>query len=1062
MRFSPAITAEIPNLSASRRWRRSFYSIEPTATTASTVAVSKPDSNPPHHSSEKPFSTSPTSLHLTEPTQGSPLPSPPSHQVSPRPSSPSLLNPISPPYMFLGHSIVQQPCENGNNINVKTKFDKDKDDNRRHVSVVDSGQTMNENVASNEPDSNGNIHFECSDELDKGDDESEQFFDVKDHDDCFFEEQRNNKPQTKTRNLDHQSKPIKATPNASHHETESIHINPKKLQQAQTIGIITNVSQHELTPPRPRLRHHSSNKVKNPANISCGVIRADERLVLPPPPTIRYPNYLFFQRRSTFRRLLPVLIAILVASLLLLILTSTLFSELEKMVYNDLLAHQRLPLTETETMQNAIHHTTRRLLALVDEKSSNSSSGYRFESLTFKHLHGALLYHIFPFLHTFFPEKYKTPHLRSRFVKVGETVRIVLPQASASKIRYGIVKPKEPLKGAVVSLDDAKGSKLGPVKRLIVSPPQSTPIQQIGKVHQSLIEVIPSPSPQGHVPILAAQLIHIDPDSSGKPIIVQRQAVSPIILNKKGVPLTNSSPAKGNIQKPIVGPPAIQHPNIPVDLQKKPTLPPHLASLPLAGPLAPRMVGNGLPFGIQSPRMERLETIEVWHLPHGKFLCQIPNAGRTEEGQIIVPKWMEKHKEFLSEHCGLPNCVYGINAKGSNIEIISNIKKQFKKPLKLDMRFSEFDLFSYDAPREHMPHFVSDIIKPLIASEVLLGSGRNILIPFTLHHVGGVTKVNPSARRLFWFKPALLMSPETWKRPETDWVQKLTRFFKNPALGFKIVNLDPYSDKDKDEKEPLNVRIFQSIITSNVNPYEPYGLFGTTGKNIVFAANGISRDPPWALRSIKERPCHITITALTRSGPRALLGLDVLERAITHRAKLENIRADFRVVDFTTMSFDEQVRTMQETHILIATHGAGNTNIIFMRPGAAFVEVFPFSYKAGPFDGFARIFGLEYSIAMSAPQTDIFKSCLHQHEKKDFIRNLVLKQWDDAVKEEARSPWVHRLELEKEFGEPGKSQGLATRGCVRMQQLKFNIDAVTNIAIRSGHSQCYLGSLTRT
>lgn len=1064
MRFSPAVTEEIQTLSANRRWRRSFYSIEPTTiTTAATATVSNPDSNPPQHLSEKPCPTSPTSLHLTEPTQGSPLPSPPSHQVSPRHSSPKLLSPVSPPYMFLGHTIVQQPCKNGNDDNVKTKIDKDKDNNRMHASVVDSGQAMNENVVSNETDSNENTHFQRSDEPDSDDDDSEQFFDVEDHEDRIFEEQRNNKLQAKTCNLDCQSEPIKATSNASRHETESIHINPKNLQQTQTIGTIANVAQHELTPPRPRLRHQKSNKVINPANISCGDVRADEHLVLPPPPTIRYHNYLFLQRRSTFRRLLPVFIAILVATTLLLILTSTLFTELEKMVYNDLLAHQPLPLTEAETVQNVVHHTTRRLSALVDEQSSNSSSRYRFESFTFKQLHGALLFHIFPFLRTFLPQKKcETPHLRSRLVTVGETVRIGLPQASASKIRYGIVNPSKPLKGAVVSLGGAKSSKPSPVKKLIVSPSQSTPTQQIAKVHQSLIQVIPSPSPQGHVPILAANLIHIDPDSSGKPIIVQRQALSPIILNKKGVPLTNSSSVKGNIQKPLVGPPTIQRPSIPVDLQKKPTLPPYLATLPLAGALTPGIVGNGLPFGIQSPLMKQLETIEVWHLPHGKFLCQIPNAGRTEDGQIIVPKWMEKHKEFLSEHCGLTNCVYGIDVKGPKIEIMSNVEKQFKKPLKLDMRFSEFDLFSYDAPREHMPHFVSDIIKPLIASEVLLGSGRTILIPFTLHHVGGVTKLNPSVRRLFWFKPALLMLPETWKRPETDWVQRLARFFKNPALGFTIVNLDPYFDKDKDEKKPLNVRMFQSIITSNVNPYEPYGLFGTTGKNIVFAANGISRDPPWALRSIKERPCHITITALTRSGPRALLGLDVLEKAIANRAKLENIRADFRVVDFTTMSFDEQVRTMQETHILIATHGAGNANIIFMRPGAAFVEVFPFSYKAGPFDGFARIFGLEYSTAMSAPQTDVFKSCLHQHEKNDFIRKLVLKQWDDAVKEEAHSPWVHRLEFEKEFGEPGKSQGLATRGCVRMQQLKFNIDAVTDIAIRSGRSQCYLGSLTKT
>jgi len=46
------------------------------------------------------------------------------------------------------------------------------------------------------------------------------------------------------------------------------------------------------------------------------------------------------------------------------------------------------------------------------------------------------------------------------------------------------------------------------------------------------------------------------------------------------------------------------------------------------------------------------------------------------------------------------------------------------------------------------------------------------------------------------------------------------------------------------------------------------------------------------------------------------------------------------------MSFAEQVRDMRRTDIVIAPHGAGQTNVAFMRPCSILIEVTPFGYKS--------------------------------------------------------------------------------------------------------------------
>jgi hypothetical protein len=50
-------------------------------------------------------------------------------------------------------------------------------------------------------------------------------------------------------------------------------------------------------------------------------------------------------------------------------------------------------------------------------------------------------------------------------------------------------------------------------------------------------------------------------------------------------------------------------------------------------------------------------------------------------------------------------------------------------------------------------------------------------------------------------------------------------------------------------------------------------------------------------------------------------------------------RLSLRIVDFAALSFDEQVQIGHSTDLLIGTHGVGLTNMLWMVPGSAVVEI---------------------------------------------------------------------------------------------------------------------------
>ena len=98
------------------------------------------------------------------------------------------------------------------------------------------------------------------------------------------------------------------------------------------------------------------------------------------------------------------------------------------------------------------------------------------------------------------------------------------------------------------------------------------------------------------------------------------------------------------------------------------------------------------------------------------------------------------------------------------------------------------------------------------------------------------------------------------------------------------------------------------------------------------------------------------IALLVRRGSRSISNSDAVEAAMRAR-----FGAPVRLVSFEGLSFGDQVRALHDVRLLVAPHGAGLANLVFLPRGAALIEVFPIFWRpAQYFDALADTCGMWY------------------------------------------------------------------------------------------------------
>lgn len=100
---------------------------------------------------------------------------------------------------------------------------------------------------------------------------------------------------------------------------------------------------------------------------------------------------------------------------------------------------------------------------------------------------------------------------------------------------------------------------------------------------------------------------------------------------------------------------------------------------------------------------------------------------------------------------------------------------------------------------------------------------------------------------------------------------------------------------------------------------------------------------------------------LTRRGARL--------RAPANEAPLEEALAarGFDILTASDTNHPEQIARFRAARLIVSPHGAGLTNLVFARPGARVVEIFPENFAKSPYWWLARRMGLTYTPVFGGP-----------------------------------------------------------------------------------------------
>mmetsp|Transcript_7297 Transcript_7297/g.19045 ORF Transcript_7297/g.19045 Transcript_7297/m.19045 type:complete len:343 (-) Transcript_7297:309-1337(-) len=286
------------------------------------------------------------------------------------------------------------------------------------------------------------------------------------------------------------------------------------------------------------------------------------------------------------------------------------------------------------------------------------------------------------------------------------------------------------------------------------------------------------------------------------------------------------------------------------------------------------------------------------------------------------------------------------------------------------------------------------------------------------------------------FRPAVWLHEKTGKAAETHWIREYVKLFPPFPDGPKVFyeNTPPSAGED--------AVCYNSVVTVG-RAVVPYSMIDEVYE-------------PWKRHKILKSPrssCEVTVTILNRDGEivkggvrqgRAFSDVERVRKSILK----EGPKLGFKVgevpeVKFDGLSFREQVDTMQGTDFLFAVHGAELTNIVFMRPLSAVVEVIPFGYNAELFQQMSHVVNIMHVIIVADPDTPRLAECLRKYNGKEDPGSQTFKDEFERMEKtfyeyrEQNKTWHVIMSLNDK-----KISNIAgmSRPCLRAQMLSIDTD----------------------
>ncbi|KAI0557755.1 Glycosyltransferase 61 [Gracilaria domingensis] len=399
-------------------------------------------------------------------------------------------------------------------------------------------------------------------------------------------------------------------------------------------------------------------------------------------------------------------------------------------------------------------------------------------------------------------------------------------------------------------------------------------------------------------------------------------------------------------------------------------------------------------------------------------VCRIHNACLKRDGSVLLHPWMKSQKYHLRE-CGVLKVAYMKSEKDFDQENEVN---------------AGMDIYGIHPTRYHIPHFLTDILPMIYASEVLRPSTSEMKV----RSVCEAPKKRRCEKRVHKdpLYAGFFTADRTGDLPLSGWVPQLAAMLPGrPTARFPK---EMFNGTDK--------ACFRSVIAYAMGSHVRTGRHWF-GSSKMFDDHGLTRAS--VLRNETGR-CEIQITILNRFGWQSragfLVGRDIVNvgavtdgiEKLSKEEKYKNLELKVAVEYFENKSFEEQIDIMQKADVILGVHGAGLGNLVFARQDTPFIEVQPFTYYAGPFDSVSAALYLSYSRIVAEPDSKNFFECIEQKARRlgdDSIIHKAKELWNEAVKRRKDSGDLNYL-LCHRFHQPSLAP---MKLCSRSQRMKINV-----------------------
>ncbi|CAN8068648.1 unnamed protein product [Agarophyton chilense] len=414
-------------------------------------------------------------------------------------------------------------------------------------------------------------------------------------------------------------------------------------------------------------------------------------------------------------------------------------------------------------------------------------------------------------------------------------------------------------------------------------------------------------------------------------------------------------------------------------------------------------------------------------------VCRIHNACLQPDGTVLLHPWMKSQKYHLRE-CGVLKVAY------------MKSEKDFDRGSELN---TGMDIYGIHPTRDHIPHFLTDILPMIYASEVLRPTSSLMKVK----SVCEAPKKRRCAKKIHKdpLYPGFFTADRTGDLPLSGWVPQLAAML--PGRPMARFPKEMFNNTDK--------ACFRSVVAYEIGSHVRTGRHWY-GNTKMFDDHGLTRAS--ILRNETGR-CEVQITILNRFGWQSragfLVGRDIMNieevtkgvETLSREEKYKNLETRVAVEYFENKSFEEQIDIMQKADVILGVHGAGLGNLVFARQDTPFIEVQPFTYYAGPFDSVSAALYLPYSRIVAEPDTKNFFECIEEKARRLRDGSIVPKAkqlWNEAVKRRKESGDLNYLKCHR-FHLPSLAP---MKLCSRSQRMKINVHETAVKLLETAQEVC--------